>query len=57
MVTQVNGVWMVICEWFAKCENPTLSAAVHPILGPVPCCDRCARKLGLDNSIVIEIQS
>lgn len=57
MVVNVNGVWMVVCEWFVKCTNGTLKAAMHPVLGAVPCCDRCAQKLDIDNSFVIEIRS
>lgn len=32
------------CEWFALCENPATGTIDHPILGPVPTCDRCAAK-------------
>ena len=35
------------CEWFALCDNPTSEAADHPVLGPVPICERCAAKLGI----------
>lgn len=45
MVTVVNGKYMLICEWFAKCMNPTLKATIHPALdNPVPVCERCAAK-------------
>lgn len=37
----------VTCEWFALCANQTSQAADHPILGPVPICERCATKLGV----------
>lgn len=33
------------CAWFALCENPATTTEPHPILGPVPICQRCAAKL------------
>lgn len=33
-----------ICEWYAKCENDAVGAIDHPILGPVPVCQRCTDK-------------
>lgn len=30
------------CEWFALCENEATHDEPHPVLGSVPCCDRCA---------------
>lgn len=37
------------CGWFALCDEPAAGAVVHPALGHwVPCCARCAAKLGLD---------
>lgn len=35
------------CQWFARCSNPADGIVEHPILGEVPCCDRCARQLDL----------
>lgn len=32
----------MICAWFAGCTNPVEGAIVHPILGEVPACARCA---------------
>lgn len=32
------------CEWYALCTNQTTNAVDHPVLGPVPTCDRCAAK-------------
>lgn len=29
------------CEWFALCTNAATHDEPHPILGPVPACDRC----------------
>ena len=29
------------CEWFALCENAATTTRSHPILGPVPICERC----------------
>jgi hypothetical protein len=34
------------CEWFALCTNTTDTYIEHPILGPVPCCARCAAQVG-----------
>lgn len=33
------------CEWFALCANDAEGAVMHPILGPVPTCRRCADKM------------
>jgi hypothetical protein len=41
-----------VCEWFALCTNPTTVALPHPILGPTPCCPRCARKMGMADQLV-----
>lgn len=37
----------IICQWFARCANVATRAAGHPVLGPVPICDKCADKLGI----------
>jgi hypothetical protein len=29
------------CEWFAGCQNEATHLEPHPILPPVPACDRC----------------
>lgn len=34
-----------ICRWFVLCENEATSHRPHPILGPVPICDRCDDKI------------
>jgi hypothetical protein len=33
------------CAWFLLCENPATTTMPHPILGDVPCCQRCADKV------------
>jgi hypothetical protein len=30
------------CMWFALCKNEAVTTVPHPILGDVPCCQRCA---------------
>jgi len=35
---------IVYCEWFALCTNPATTERRHPILAPVPICDRCNAK-------------
>jgi hypothetical protein len=42
---EVDGVMMLICQYFAKCANGTLKVYDHPALGYVPTCDRCATKM------------
>jgi hypothetical protein len=56
-VINVDGVPMLVCEWFAKCTNGTLLAVDHPILGKVPCCGRCINKMDIraDKVHAIEI--
>jgi hypothetical protein len=33
------------CQWFALCDNIATGTLAHPVLGPVPICDRCAAKV------------
>lgn len=35
------------CKWFMMCPNAATRTVPHPILGNVPCCERCA-KFALD---------
>lgn len=32
------------CRWFAACLRPATTTVAHPLLGDVPCCDRCAKR-------------
>lgn len=44
----VDASSWVSCEWFARCANSTDKVLPHPILGPTPCCTRCARAVGAE---------
>lgn len=33
-----------LCEWFALCDRPATTYVQHPVLGAVPCCQRCAER-------------
>lgn len=33
------------CEWFALCDNSATGTRSHPVLGQVPICGRCNRKV------------
>jgi hypothetical protein len=33
------------CKWWWLCENEATTTEPHPILGNVPICDRCKKKL------------
>jgi len=46
-----------VCSWFALCFNDTTKAAPYPILGYVPCCDRCAEKMEITNRVEISTLS
>ncbi len=39
---------VVACQWFAKCDNMADNLVFHPVLGPVPTCERCRNTLGLE---------
>lgn len=30
-----------ICGWFLLCDRPATHLEPHPMLGPIPACDRC----------------
>lgn len=34
----------ITCKWFLFCTNPATGTMRHPVLGPVPICDRCRAK-------------
>lgn len=34
------------CEWFARCDRQAVILVSHPVLGWVPCCQRCADRSG-----------
>lgn len=35
------------CQYFALCDNEAIGVVVNPILGNVPCCQRCADRVGV----------
>lgn len=41
------------CEWFALCANDSAGTIKHPILGDVPCCQRCADKLEMTDRLEV----
>jgi hypothetical protein len=34
-----------MCQWFLLCDNLATKTRKHPILGEVPICDRCDKKV------------
>lgn len=36
------------CRYFATCDHPAAGFVANPVLGPVPCCDRCREVVGAD---------
>lgn len=32
------------CAWYALCDRPAVGTVSHPVLGDVPCCQRCVDK-------------
>jgi hypothetical protein len=35
----------MVCKWFLLCDNLATTTRPHPILGAVPICARCAKKV------------
>lgn len=48
---------MYTCEWFLLCANDTDKGIEHPILGLVPCCERCAKSLGMEERRTVALAS
>lgn len=42
-----------MCEYFAKCDNVADGVVSNPILGDVPCCQRCADKVGVELILMV----
>lgn len=40
------------CQYFALCPNDAAGVVEHPVLGDVPCCERCATKFDL---VLVEV--
>lgn len=38
----MSAAAVLLCAWYARCTRPAVGATPHPILGPVPVCQRCA---------------
>ena len=36
---------VVLCSWFAFCDNPATVLVPHPVLDDVPTCQRCADRV------------
>lgn len=36
-----------VCKWYVLCFEPAIGVVDHPVLGQVPCCQRCADKHGM----------
>lgn len=34
------------CRYFVTCDRPAIGLVANPIIGPVPCCRRCADQVG-----------
>lgn len=44
---------VITCEWFAHCTNSTHHYINHPVLGPTPCCTRCATRLEMTGRLEV----
>lgn len=40
------------CRYFALCENEAVGTVPNPALGLVPCCQRCADRVGVSDELV-----
>lgn len=36
------------CEYFVLCDRPAEGVVANPVIGDVPCCQRCADRVGLE---------
>lgn len=45
MTTWHDDDGALICAWFLLCGNPATGVKDHPVLGDVPICDRCRKKV------------
>lgn len=41
-----GGEEVAPCMWFALCERPAVTTEEHFLLGAVPICERCLKKVG-----------
>jgi hypothetical protein len=45
------------CEWFAMCDNDAIEMVLHPILGQMPVCNPCIKKMELEHLVVQAVGS
>lgn len=43
------------CEWFLTCQHDAVALVAHPVIAPVPTCQRCIDRCSLAERVVARL--